>query len=171
MQITRGDGTGVLAAGLDDPQAMRMILLQILTGRRASEIRTCDYDCLSPAGNLAGAEGEITRFRYAQSKIDIAPDTILVDREVTAIIEEQQAWLGEQYPGFRSSSCSCRLGGKPYASGTYNWVLRELSDIARFTDSKNRPVRLSHTHRFRHTRLTKRLRRGRRPGKRSLTRH
>ena len=33
--------------GFDDPQAMRMILLQILTGRRASEIRTCDFDCLS----------------------------------------------------------------------------------------------------------------------------
>ena len=26
-----------------------MILLQILTGRRASEIRTCDFDCLSAA--------------------------------------------------------------------------------------------------------------------------
>jgi integrase len=160
MQITRGDGTLAAAAGLDDPQAMRMILLQILTGRRASEIRTCDYDCLSPAGNLAGADGEITRFRYAQSKIDIAPDTILVDREVTAVIEDQQAWLREQHPGFPQQflfvqRTGNRLGGKPYASGTYNWVLRELSDIARFTDSKNRPVRLSHTHRFRHTRLTR----------------
>ncbi len=26
-----------------------MILLQVLTGRRASEIRTCEFDCLSPA--------------------------------------------------------------------------------------------------------------------------
>jgi hypothetical protein len=33
MPITRGDGTQVLAGGFDDPQAMRMILLQILTGR------------------------------------------------------------------------------------------------------------------------------------------
>ena len=48
MLITRGDGTQVLADGFDDPQAMRMILLQILTGRRASEIRTCEFDCLSP---------------------------------------------------------------------------------------------------------------------------
>jgi hypothetical protein len=47
MLITRGDGTQVLAGGLDDLQAMRMILLQILTGRRAGEIRTCDFDCLS----------------------------------------------------------------------------------------------------------------------------
>ena len=160
MQITRGDGTQVMAAGLDDPQAMRMILLQILTGRRASEVRTCDYDCLSPAGTVAGAEGEVTRFRYAQSKIDIAPDTILVDREVTAVIEEQQAWVREQYPGFPQrflfvQRIGNRQGTKPYASGSYNWVLRELSDLARFTDSKNRPVRLSHTHRFRHTKLTR----------------
>ena len=56
MTITRGDGTEVTARGLDDPQAMRMILLQILTGRRASEIRTCDFDCLSPVAGPAAAE-------------------------------------------------------------------------------------------------------------------
>ena len=55
MTITRGDGTQVTAAGLDDPQAMRMILLQILTGRRASEIRTCDHDCLSPTARSPGS--------------------------------------------------------------------------------------------------------------------
>jgi integrase len=137
-----------------------MILLQILTGRRASEIRTCDYDCLSPAGTIAGADGDVTRFRYAQSKIDIAPDTILVDREVTAIIGEQRAWLHEHYPDFpqrflfvqRSGN---RRGSKPYASGSYNWMLREFSDIAQITDSTNQPVGLSHTHRFRHTRFTR----------------
>jgi hypothetical protein len=48
MLITRGDGQQVAASGLDDPQAMRMILLQILTGRRASEIRTCGIDCIEP---------------------------------------------------------------------------------------------------------------------------
>ena len=32
MQITHGDGTQILANGMDDPQAMRMILLQVLTG-------------------------------------------------------------------------------------------------------------------------------------------
>ena len=86
MTISRSDGTQILAAGLDDPQAMRMILLQILTGRRASEIRTCDFDCLSPVPGPAAANGEeVARFRYAQSKIDIAPDSILVDREVIAV--------------------------------------------------------------------------------------
>lgn len=48
MPITCSDGTEVLADGFGDPQAMRMILLQILTGRRASEIRTCRFACLSP---------------------------------------------------------------------------------------------------------------------------
>lgn len=160
MPITRGDGTQVRAAGLDDPQAMRMILLQILTGRRASEIRNCDYDCLSPAGGLAGEGGEITWFRYAQTKIGNAPDTILVDREVTAVIEEQQAWLREHHPGLPRrflfvKRTGNRHGAKPYVSGSYNWILRELSDLAQITDSKDRPVRLSHTHRFRHTKFTR----------------
>lgn len=48
-----------------------------------------------------------------------------------------------------------RRGDKPYPSGTYNWMLRELSDLARITDSKGRPVHLSNTHRFRHTKLTR----------------
>jgi len=160
MTITRGDGTQVTARGLDDPQAMRMILLQILTGRRASEVRTCDHDCLSAVAGPAGENGEVTRFRYAQSKIDVAPDTILVDREVTAVIEEQQAWLDENFPGFPRRHLFLQLtgnrhGSKPYAYGTHNWILREFSDLAGFTDSKGRPVRLSHTHRFRHSRLTR----------------
>src|SRR6202035_5826333 len=100
MTITRGDGTQVTAAGLDDPQATRMILLQILTGRRDREIRACDHDCVSPAGTAAGHDGEVTRCRYAQSKIGIAPDTILVDHDVTAVIEEQQAWLRGNFPDF-----------------------------------------------------------------------
>src|SRR6266702_1121417 len=160
MTITRGDGAEVTARGLDDPQAMRMILLQILTGRRASEVRTCDHDCLSAVAGPAGENGEVTRFRYAQSKIDVAPDTILVDREVTAVIEEQQAWLRGNFPDFPRRHLFIqrkgnRNGSKPYACGSYNAILREFSSLARFTDSKNRPVRLSHTHRFRHTRLTR----------------
>ncbi|WP_281254716.1 tyrosine-type recombinase/integrase [Mycobacterium aquaticum] len=164
MTITRGDGTIITANGLDDPQAMRMILLQILTGRRASEIRTCDFDCLSAAPTSTGAaEGDnqtLTRFRYAQSKIDVAPDTILVDREVTEVIAEQHRWLQVHHPdGSRRYLFARRLGNrrgdKPYPAGTYNWVLRTLSDLVEITDAKGHVVRLSHTHRFRHTRLTR----------------
>jgi hypothetical protein len=34
-------------------------------------------------------------------------------------------------------------------------ILREFSNIVQIIDSQDRPVRLSHTHRFRHTRLTR----------------
>lgn len=161
MLITRGDGTRVLAGGLDDPQAMRMILLQILTGRRASEIRTCDFDCLSAVPGTAAADGQqIARFSYAQSKIDVAPDSILVDRDVTAVITEQQEWVRARLPGITPRYLFLRRtgnnrGDKPYTSGTYNWMLREFSDVAAITDGKGAPVRLSHTHRFRHSRLTR----------------
>ena len=160
MTITRGDGTQVTACGLDDPQAMRMILLQILTGRRASEVRTCDHDCLSAVAGPVGENGEVTRFRYAQSKIGIAPDTILVDREVTAVIKEQQAWLRGAFPAFPRRQLFLqrignRNGSKPYSASSYNTILREFSHLAGFTDSKGKPVMLSHTHRFRHTRLTR----------------
>ena len=162
LTLTRGDRSTITADGLDDPQAMRMILLQILTGRRASEIRTCDFDCLSavPDQTNAGEDRALTRFHYAQSKIDVAPDTILVDREVTEVIAEQQHWVTSQHPdGSRRylfvQRNGNRSGDKPYPSGTYNWVLRTLSDLVAITDSKGRPVRLSRTHRFRHTRLTR----------------
>lgn len=163
MAITRGDGHQISARGFDDPQAMRMILLQILTGRRASEIRTCLFDCLSPVPDktVDAAEGEeVARFHYAQSKIDIAPDNILVDREVVAIIEEQQQWIRERFPGITPrhlfmQRTGNRQGDKPYPSGTYNWMLREFSKTVKITDSKGKPVGLSHTHRFRHTQLTR----------------
>ncbi|XER99883.1 tyrosine-type recombinase/integrase [Streptomyces sp. S1D4-11] len=163
MALTRGDGHQISARGFDDPQAMRMILLQILTGRRASEIRTCLFDCLSPVPNktVDAAEGEeVARFHYAQSKIDIAPDNILVDREVVAIIEEQQQWIRERFPGITPRNLFMqrtgnRQGDKPYPSGTYNWMLREFSKTVKITDSKGKPVGLSHTHRFRHTQLTR----------------
>lgn len=163
MTITRGDGTTITADGLDDPQVMRMILLQILTGRRASEIRTCDFDCLSAAPNAAGDGDQdlaLARFRYAQSKIDVAPDTILVDREVTEVIAEQQQWIRDHTPSGAGrflfvQRMANRRGDKVYPPGSNNWVLRIFSDIVQITDAKGRPVRLSHTHRFRHTRLTR----------------
>ncbi|MCV7131226.1 tyrosine-type recombinase/integrase, partial [Mycolicibacterium vanbaalenii] len=107
-----------------------------------------------------GDDQSLTRFRYAQSKIDVAPDTILVDREVTEVIAEQHRWLQAQHPdGSRRYLFARRLGNrrgdKPYPAGTYNWVLRTLSDLVQITDAKGQVVRLSHTHRFRHTRLTR----------------
>ncbi|EHK80582.1 tyrosine-type recombinase/integrase [Rhodococcus sp. PAE-6] len=160
MLLTGDGGTPVPAAGFDDPQAMRMILLQILTGRRASEIRTCRFDCLTAPPASAVADEQIARFHYAQTKIDSAPDTILVDRQVTEIIGEQQRWVREKFPDHEPRFLFVqrngnRTGGKPYPPGTYNWMLREFSDRVQITDSRGQPIRLSHTHRFRHTRFTR----------------
>src|SRR6266536_3040082 len=97
---------------------------------------------------------------HAQTKIDIAPDTILVDSEVVAIIEEQQRWVRDRFPGIQPKHLFLQLtgnraGSKPYPSGTYTFRLREFSKIVQVADSKGRSVRLSHTHRFRHTKFTR----------------
>jgi integrase len=163
MTITRGDGQQITASGFGDPQAMRMILLQILTGRRASKILLCDFDCLAPATGRAieAAEGEqIAQFRYAQSKIDIAPDTILVDAEVVAIIEEQRQWIRDRFGATRPRHLFLRLKGnrnaaKPYSMGSYGFKLRDFSNLIHIVDAQGRAVALHHTHRFRHTRLTR----------------
>lgn len=48
-----------------------------------------------------------------------------------------------------------RRGDKTYPSGTYNWVLRTLSELIQISDTHGHRVQLSRTHRFRHTRLTR----------------
>ncbi|ETW26714.1 hypothetical protein MGAST_00970, partial [Mycobacterium gastri 'Wayne'] len=91
---------------------------------------------------------------------DVAPDTILVDREVTKVIAEQQQWVRDHTPSGAGrflfvQRMANRRGDKVYPPGSNNWVLRNFSDLVQITDAKGRPVRLSHTHRFRHTRLTR----------------
>jgi len=142
ITVTSGGSTRVLP-GQDDPQLMRMLLLQILTGRRASEICLCPLDCLSPATGSAVDAAErdaVARFRYGQSKIDAAPDTILVDAETVAVIEEQQQWLRDRFPG-RDLTClfpqrSARAhGAKPYGNASYGRALALFSQLAQITDA------------------------------------
>ncbi|MGP3937925.1 tyrosine-type recombinase/integrase [Nonomuraea sp. KM88] len=161
LTITSGEVTRVLP-GQDDPQLMRMLLLQVITGRRASEICLCPFDCISPATDSAvqAADGEqIARFRYGQSKIDTAPDTILIDAEAVAIIEEQQQWVRNRFPGcdlpylFPQRRANAH-GTKHYGNTNYGRSLALFSKLAQITDATGRPVKLSHTHRFRHTKLT-----------------
>jgi hypothetical protein len=83
-------GAGLLGAppaegGLGDEQAMRILMLLARTGRRVSEICMLDHDPLLPltrpgAPPADDAEGFVARLRYQQTKIDGAPDTILVDQ-------------------------------------------------------------------------------------------
>ena len=162
VTVTSGGSTRVLP-GQDDPQLMRMLLLQILTGRRASEICLCPFDCLSPATDNAveAAEGDaVARFRYGQSKIDAAPDTIFVDAETVAVIEEQQQWLRDRFPGrdlpylFPQRRANAHAA-KPYGNTNYGRSLALFSELAQITDAAGHPVKLSHTHRFRHTKFTK----------------
>jgi hypothetical protein len=60
--------------------------------------------------------------------------------------------MQNQYP---DGSRRFLFGDKPHLVGTYNWVLRALSDLVRITDAKGQIVRLSHPHRFRQTRGTR----------------
>jgi hypothetical protein len=155
-------GTEREFSGCGDPQTMRMLLLQILTGRRASEICLCDFDCLSPAtAGAAEAAGDerIARFHYAQTKIDQAPDTILVDAEVIAVIEEQQQAVRDRYPGstprylFAQRNANAN-GDKPFSRSSYGQALLRFSELVDIKDSHRRAVGLSRTHRLGHTRFT-----------------
>jgi integrase len=160
--------------GLGDPQAMRIMMLQARLGRRISEILMLDPDPLLPlaSGPAAAAEpGAMTaRLRYQQTKIDGAPDTILVDAEVAAIIREQQdwaaAWLGEHAaPGARPRYLFLgmlfnRNADRPYVSATLHRALTELARRLDIRDSDGRLVDFQRTHRFRHTRATSLLNAG-----------
>ena len=163
-----GDG------GLGDPQAMRIMMLQARLGRRISEILMLDPDPLlalaaSPAG--AAEPGAMTaRLRYQQTKIDGAPDTILVDAEVVAIIRAQQEWAagwlaGHAAPGARPRYLFLgmlfnRNADRPYVSATLHRVLTELARRLDIRDSAGRLVDFQRTHRFRHTRATSLLNAG-----------
>jgi len=81
--------------GLGDEQSMRLLMLLARTGRRISELRLLDFDCLLAIQGLAAtsdSDALVAKLRYRQTKIDGAPDTIFVDAEITAIIAAQQAW-------------------------------------------------------------------------------
>ncbi len=95
-------GTAVEDGGFGDEQAMRITMLVALLGRRISEICLLDRDPLVPllpaaaAGPDPAGDGDtqapVAKLRYQQTKIDGAPNTILVHAEVVAIIREQQQW-------------------------------------------------------------------------------
>ena len=167
-----GDKTG--DGGLDDPQAMRIMMLQARLGRRINEILMLDADPLLPLAASPPADPEpgamTARLRYQQTKIDGAPDTILVDAEVVAIIRAQQqwaaTWLGERAaPGARPRYLFLGLlfnrnADRPYVAATLHRVLTELAGRLDIRDSAGRLVDFRRTHRFRHTKATSLLNAG-----------
>lgn len=107
--LTGPDGDLSVLAGLGDPQAARIWLLQALTGRRASEILMLDYDPLEaipgqdrPVGTEPDNGAFVARLRYQQTKVDGIVPTILVEQAIVDIIGEQQRWLTTKYPQLQS---------------------------------------------------------------------
>lgn len=167
------DGQPSEVRGIGDPQAMRIYLLLLRLGRRASEVLLLDRDPLiSLAGLGSTAEGDgafVARLRYAQTKIDNAPDTIPVEADVVGIIREQQEWLAQREESLANGARSRwlfvrpqqnRLGLAPYAYSTLLGRVRRLSAAIQLKDSEGRPVALTRTHQFRHTKATSLLNAG-----------
>ena len=166
-------GAPAAEGGLGDEQAMRLLMLLALTGRRISELCLLDYECLLPLEGLppGDEDGAVAKLRYQQTKIQGAPDTILVDRDVVALVRAQQAWaLRELEPLAEDSPRQPRYlflaiarnrhGQRPYSPATLNSKLRWLSGHVEVRDGQGRSVSLADTRRFRHTKATSLLNAG-----------
>lgn len=174
-------GCGVLGApkhegGLGDEQALRALMLLMRTGRRLNEVLMMDFDPLTPIlptlGSRPEGEGFVARLTYQQTKIESEqPASIPVDQEVVDIIHAQQAWVtdwlrrhgtpdGHRPPYLFIATQENRLGRRPYPQPTLHLRLNALNKLLNITDSLGRPVRISNTHRFRHTVATSLLNAG-----------
>jgi Phage integrase family len=112
----------------------------------------------------------VAKLRYQQTKIDGAPDTILVGAEVVAIIREQQQWAAGFFaehgaPGktpkylFLAAQMN-RNGDRPYSGNTLRNLLTDLAVRLDVRDSTGALVDFNRTHRFRHTVATSLLNSG-----------
>lgn len=169
------EGSGLLAqpkdkGGFDDLQAFHILMLLLRTGRRAHEILMMDFDPLEPmiqrpTGDNPDGAGFVARLRYQQTKIESdTPSSIPVDNEIVTIIRAQQDHARTMLDYFGNpeltpkylflATTGNRLGTKPYPMGTMHLRFGKLTELLHITDSTGRPVRISKTHRFRHTAAT-----------------
>ncbi|MDQ3722082.1 MAG: tyrosine-type recombinase/integrase [Actinomycetota bacterium] len=156
--------------GLGDEQSMRLLMLLARTGRRISELRLLDFDCLLAIQGLAAATGDsdalIAKLRYRQTKIDGAPDTIFVDTEITQIVAAQQTWAHARVrallrdpeappPRYLFIATSRNNQGRhPISRSAVAQRLHQLGERMDIRDSQGHRPALTHLHRFRHTRAT-----------------
>jgi integrase len=165
MTLTR-DGGSVEVAGFGQPAVMRAWLIQALTGRRAAEVLMMDFDPLTEIPGLDVSAvpegGMVARLRYQQTKVDGAPNTILVGADVTSIIGEQQKWVREQWelgpddtPRYLfPKTTGNRHATRPWETSQYNRILREFSRALELRDTNGQLLPYSRSHRLRHTKAT-----------------
>lgn len=163
--ITRGGGQ-MKVSGFGHPAVMRAWLIQALTGRRASEVLMMDFEPLSEVPGLDPASipdgGMTARLRYQQTKINGAPDTILVGADVEQIVREQQAWVREQWnlgpdttPRYLfPKTTGNRHATIPWETARYNAVLLDFSLALGLRDGDGQLLSYSRSHRLRHTKAT-----------------
>jgi hypothetical protein len=150
---------------------MRILMLLARTGRRVSEICLLDRDPLLPLGPAtSGSAGFTARLRYQQTKIEGAPDTILVDEEIVAIIRAQQQWADRFLAASQSAATTPkylflaarnnRNGDRAYSPSRLRALLAQLAARLDVHDSTGAVVDFQRTHRFRHTKATSLLNAG-----------
>ncbi|WP_288338293.1 site-specific integrase [uncultured Gordonia sp.] len=180
VTITHADGTISDIAGMGDPQAARIWLLQALTGRRASEILMLDVDPIEPINTAEppsrttrdeprtqtasddGPRTFVAKLRYQQTKVDGVIGSIFVEQEVVDVITEQQAWIREHHPDLAPRYLFLNLrnhrnGQVPRTYSSYGTILKKLDQLHSLTDNAGNPLRFTQTHRLRHTRATELL--------------
>jgi integrase len=167
-------GVPVSESGLGDEQAMRILMLLALTGRRLNEICMLDLDPLqaltTPASTSEDPDVFVARLRYQQTKIEGSPDTILVNAEVVTIIKAQQEWAARHFashgavgrvPRYLFLAVKMnRNGDLPYSGQHLRDRLNALVQRLDIRDAMGRVVDFNRTHRFRHTKGTSLLNAG-----------
>jgi integrase len=162
--LTR-DGHSVELAGLGQPAVMRAWLIQALTGRRAAEVLMMDFEPLTEIPGLDVTAvpdgGMVAKLRYQQTKVNGAPDTILVGADVVQIVGEQQEWVRQQWrvgpdtPRYLfPKTTGNRHATRPWETSNYNRVLREFSLALGLHDANGQLLMYSRSHRLRHTKAT-----------------
>jgi integrase len=163
--IVRG-GVEVEVSGFGQPAIIRAWLIQAMTGRRASEVLMMDFAPLIDIPGLDASSvpdgGMVAQLRYQQSKIDTAPNTILVGRDVVEIIAEQQAWVRQRWnlPADATirylfpKTTGNRHGTKSWETSQYDKILKDFSHHLDLRDSRGELLLYSRSHRLRHTKAT-----------------